>query len=99
PRSGLARRFGERLLDELDRARGVRPDPRDSIRLPDIFASRLELFARADTTLEIALAEPSRDIAHLLVLLRERLARLQLAAPTLELRLHCDDIERRPPPS
>jgi protein ImuB len=136
PRAGLARRFGEALLDELDRALGDRPDPREPLTPPEHFESRLELFARADTTeqvlqgaavllarmtawlsarhafvarfrllmqheprwrkddatpsatpLEIALAEPSRDPVHLQVLLRERLASLQLAAPTLELRL------------
>ncbi|HMC16008.1 MAG TPA: DNA polymerase Y family protein [Albitalea sp.] len=148
PRAGIARRFGAGLLDELDRARGSRPDPRDWVTLPQVFASRLELFARADTTeqvlhgasvllarlvawasaqharvrrftlkmqheprhrhdartppdsaLEIALAEASCDASHLLVLLRERLARLQLVAPTLELELHCSDVERRPPPN
>ena len=148
PRAGVARRFGEPLLDELDRALGARPDPRAWVTLPETFESRLELFARADTTeqvlhgaalllarlvawataqhaqvrrftlhmqhearhrhdaqtpadstLEIALAEPSRDAAHLLVLLRERLAHLQLPAPTLELRLHCSDIARRAPPN
>ena len=45
--------------------------------------------------LELALAEPSRDSAHLLVLLRERLAWLQLPAPTLDLCLRADDITRR----
>ena len=148
PRSGLARRFGEAVLSELDRATGTRPDPREPIRLAPTFDSRLELFARADTTeqllhgagvllarlvawlaaqhafvrrfslvmeherhhrtaaqtpattaLEIALAEPSRDAAHLLVLLRERLAQLQLPAPTLDLRLHADDIARRAAPN
>ena len=148
PRSGLARRFGEALLSELDRARGLRPDPREPIRLPPTFDSRLELFARADTaeqllygavallarlvawlaaqhafvrrfsivmaherhrrndaglpattTLDIALAEPSRDPAHLLLLLRERLAQLELPAPTLDLRLLADDIARRAPPN
>jgi len=147
PRAGLARRFGERLLVELDRAFGRRPDPREPIVLPPSFESRLELFARADTTeqvlhgaarllerlivwlsaqhafvrrfrllmhqearwqsdrtpeasaLEIALAEPSRDSAHLLVLLREQLARLRLPAPTLELRIQVEDISRRPPPN
>ena len=34
PRAGLARRFGEGLLNELDRALGVEPDPRVSIVLP-----------------------------------------------------------------
>ena len=148
PRSGIARRFGEGLLGELDCALGRRPDPRDWVTLPQVFQSRLELFARADTTeqvlhgasillarlmawasaqhaqvrrftllmqhesrhrhdtptppdsrLEIALAEPSCDSSHLLVLLRERLAHLQLVAPTLELHLHCSDIARRPPPN
>ena len=143
-----ARRFGEAVLSELDRATGARPDPREPIRLAPTFDSRLELFARADTTeqllhgagvllarlvvwlaaqhafvrrfslvmeherhrrteaqtpattrLEIALAEPSRDPAHLLVLLRERLAQLQLPAPTLDLRLHADDIARRAAPN
>ena len=148
PRSGLGRRFGVGLLNELDRALGSEPDPRVPIVLPPVFESRLELFARADTTeqvlhgaslllarlvawlsaqhafvrrftlsmqhearrldgaggarvttLEIALAEPSRDSAHLLVLLRERLANLQLPAPTLDLRLQADDIARRAAPN
>ncbi len=148
PRDGLARRFGEVVLDELDRANGTRPDPREPLALPPAFDSRLELFARADTTeqlmhgaavllarlvawlsaqhafvrrftllmeheqrsrrdpsgiavtsLEVALAEPSRDPAHLRVLLRERLAQLQLPAPTLELRLQAADIARRAPPN
>lgn len=147
-RAGLARRFGEAVLSELDRAMGLRLDPREPIRLPPSFDSRLELFARADTaeqllygaavllarlvawlaaqhafvrrfrlvmdherhrrtdaqasattTLDIALAEPSRDPAHLLVLLRERLAQLELPATTLELRLLADDIARRAPPN
>lgn len=148
PRAGLARRFGEALLDEIDRAYGDRPDPRLWISLPPVFETRLELFARADTTeqvlhgaavllarlvawaaaqharvrrftllmqheprhrdrangdlltaLDIALAEPSCDPEHLLVLLRERLAHTQLLAPTLELRLHCADVARGAPPS
>ncbi len=148
PRDGLARRFGPVVLDEFDRATGRRPDPREPIVLAPAFDSRLELFARADTTeqlmhgaevllarlvawlcaqhafarrfsfvmlheqrsrhdapgagltrLEVALAEPSRDGAHLLVLLRERLAQLQLPAPTLDLRLQAEDIARRPPPN
>ncbi|MFT3956022.1 MAG: DNA polymerase Y family protein [Piscinibacter sp.] len=44
------------------------------------------------TLLEVALAEPSRDPAHLQVLLRERLAQLQLPAPTLELSLAAREI-------
>jgi protein ImuB len=151
PRAGLARRFGEAMLAEIDAAFGRRADPREPIVLPSAFESRLELFARADTTaqllygaavllerliawlaaqqafvrrfrllmhhesrrssarggertaqvttLEIALAEPSRDSAHLLMLLRERLARLELPAPTLELGLQAEDIAKRAPPN
>jgi protein ImuB len=151
PRSGVARRFGEALLDELDRALGAAPDPRAAVALPGRFASRLELFARADTaeqvlhgaqlllarlvgwlgaqhararrvalhlhherwrsvprdgrerpavtTLEVALAEPSADAAHLALLLRERLGRLPLPAPALELALTCDDLAHQPAPN
>ena len=53
PRAGLARRFGETLLAELDAAFGRRPDPREPIVLPRVFESRLELFARADTTEQV----------------------------------------------
>ncbi len=147
PRRGLARRFGEDLLDALARVLGERPDPPPTwITLPDVFEARIELQARADTTdqllhgaqwliepllawaraqqarvrcftlfmhhelrhrrdaetptisqLSIALAEPSCDAAHLALLLRERLAHLQLPAPTLELRLHCADVVRGSP--
>ncbi len=148
PRSGLARRFGEALLDEIDAALGRRPDPREPIVVPPGFESRLELFARADNTeqvlhgatillerliawlsaqhalvrrfrlvmrhesrwrqsdrtpqataLEVALAEPSRDREHLVMLLRERLARARLPAPTLELCLQAEDIARGAPPN
>lgn len=146
PRDGLARRFGEPLLDALDRARGQRPDPREWITAPPAFDSRLELPARAEaseqvlhaatlllarlvawararqgrieaftlsmhhearhgeglpeaTTLRVALAEPSLDAGHLQGLLRERLARCPLAAPTLELRLQCASLARGEPPS
>lgn len=53
----------------------------------------------AQTLLAVSLAEPSRDAAHLQVLLRERLAQLRLPAPTLELRLAAREIvpgEARP---
>ncbi len=148
PRAGIARRFSEGMLVELDAAFGLRPDPREPLVPADAFESRLELFARADsseqllygaevllarlvawlagqhafarrftlvmqhekrwrqrdetpaeTTLDVALAEPSRDAAHLLVLLRERLTRLQLPAPTLELRLHAADVVQRGAPN
>ena len=146
PRGGVARRFSEALLDELDRAYGQRPDPRLWVELPATFETRLELFARADTTeqvlhgaavllarlvawagarqsrvaaftlhmqheprhrestapsttLRIELAEPALDPVHLQTLLRERLARFTLAAPTLELRLHCHQLVHTGPPN
>jgi protein ImuB len=135
PRAGLARRFGAGLLDELDRALGRQADPRRWLEWPATFDSRLELFARAETSeqvlagasvllarlvawararqarvgsftlrmgherqrqaqvpateLHVELAEPALDAAHLQLLLRERLGRCQLAAPTLELQLRC----------
>ncbi len=148
PRAGLARRFGEALLDELDRARGTRPDPRTWLTAPERFDSRLELAWRADsseqvlhaaalllarlvawararqsrvaafellmqherrhraddtapalTRLRVAMAEPALDPAHLQLLLRERLAQVQLPAPTLELRLHCHELAQQPAPN
>ena len=51
------------------------------------------------TVLRLDLAAPSDDAAHLAVLLRERLAHAALAAPTLELRLRCDDLARTEAPS
>lgn len=43
PRAGLARRFGPRLLEKLDRACGARPDPRVFFAPPERFAAALEL--------------------------------------------------------
>ena len=147
PRDGLARRFGEALLAELDCAWGSRPDPREPVVLPSVFESHVELFSRADTAdqllhgaevllaqlivwlsarqafvrrfhlslrhegrlrqaegpavtvVDVALAEPSRDAAHLQSLLRERLAALELPAPTLDLSLQAHDIAHQPPPN
>ena len=42
PRAGLARRFGEELLLQLDRMRGLAPDPRELYRPPDVFERRIE---------------------------------------------------------
>ncbi len=63
----------------------------------------LRHYARSDTPpfseLAIALARPSCDAAHVLVLLRERLGQVQLAAPVLELRLHCAEVAHNAPPN
>ena len=146
PRAGLARRFGAGLLDELDRALGVRPDPRPPLVPAPAFESRLELFTRADSTaqvlhgagvllarlvawaaasqsriaaftlrmqheprhrndvaaateLSVVLSEPALDPGHLQLLLRERLARVELTAPTLELQLLCRDLVHRAAPN
>jgi protein ImuB len=47
PRDGLVRRFGQPLLDILDRALGLVPDPRVPFTLPEQFQARLELPAPA----------------------------------------------------
>jgi len=145
PRAGLARRFGAGLLDDLDRALGLQPDPRSWLALPAVFDSRLELFASAETSeqvlagaavllarlvawaqarqarvgaftlrmrhecrrqgtvpateLRVELAAPASDAVHLQLLLRERLGRCALAAPTLELQLHCHQLVAGPAPS
>lgn len=46
PRAGLARRFGQRLLDELDRALGRLPEAREFFVPPHSFERRLELPAQ-----------------------------------------------------
>ncbi len=43
PREGFARRFGAKLLLELDRALGVLPDPRDAWRAPERFCTDVEM--------------------------------------------------------
>jgi len=43
PREGVARRFGRRLLDELDRALGRLPDPRNLFVPPARFRAAIEL--------------------------------------------------------
>jgi protein ImuB len=48
PRAGLVRRFGERLLADIDRATGDLADPRVALQPARVFDSRLELFMRAD---------------------------------------------------
>jgi protein ImuB len=51
------------------------------------------------STLELLLAEPMADAAHLQVLLRERLQRMPLAAPVIEIGVHCDQLVPGAPPS
>jgi protein ImuB len=46
PREGLARRCGQQLLDDLDRALGAAPEPRAFFAPPARFAAKLELPAQ-----------------------------------------------------
>lgn len=53
PRAGVARRWGEALWTEVDRARGEKPDPRAWIQPEAVFDERLELPAKAHTTSQV----------------------------------------------
>ena len=133
PREGVARRFGQRLLDDSDRALGRLPDPRNFFVPPARFGAAIELPAevtqaeallfaarrlivqlagflaarsggvqrfvlslrhrdKAPAEIAIGLVAPSRDAEHFTLLVRERLARLELAAPVRELALKADDV-------
>jgi protein ImuB len=133
PTKGLARRFGQGLIDELARAAGDKPDPQPLFEAPARFDIRIELMARVETAealvfatqrllaqmtgwltarraavrgftlilhhdrwtrdaiepteVAIALASPSSDLTRLVTLIRERLSRIELKAPVLELSL------------
>lgn len=51
------------------------------------------------TVLDLALATPSSDAAHVQTLLRERLGRLLLPAPVLDVRIRCASLVHEAPPS
>ena len=51
------------------------------------------------TAVRIVLGMPSRDVEHLTLLLRERLARHELAAPVIEVSLHADQIVEQAAPN
>ena len=132
PRDGLARRFGQALLDRMDRALGLQPDPRLPYVAPEHFCSRLVLPVpvpdagqvvfglrrlvaelagfltsrdagatrvvlhlehedHPPTAVAVDLSLPSRDPAHLLVLLRERIGRVALPGPVEACRLECPE--------
>lgn len=48
PRDGAARRFGQALLDQVDRAQGLLPDPRPPFVPPERYHGQLELPAPVD---------------------------------------------------
>ena len=64
PREGLARRFGQALLDDLDRARGRLPDPRSFFTPPPRFAAGIDLQAEVTQT-EALLFAAKRLLAQL----------------------------------
>lgn len=119
PRDGLARRFGQGMLDEIDRALGLLPDPRPPFSAPNRYSASLELPApvqetepllfaakrlvleltghlamrqigvtrlklelqharHAVTPVVLGLSAPSREAGHLVALLREKLATIEL---------------------
>lgn len=134
PRAGVARRLGQKLLDDIDRALGRLPDPRPPFVPPSNFNASLPLPApveqseallfgarrllgelcgwlvatgkgalrlswmlahedHADTELDITLVVASRDAEHLLSVLRERLARIELPRPVTALGLRAGELQ------
>ncbi|HSU43216.1 MAG TPA: DNA polymerase Y family protein [Casimicrobiaceae bacterium] len=97
PRAGLARRFGQRVVDTLDRALGRAPDPRDPYLPPLHFERRLPLPAPVDSAeaLQFAVNRLMGDFADWLLarglgvlrmsltLVHERYMRERGTAPTL----------------
>jgi len=84
PRAGVAPRFGQGLLDELDRALGKIPEARAFFVPPERFSAQLELPA------PVAQAESVLFAARRL--LRERLGALALASPAEALRLEAGEL-------
>jgi len=48
PRAGLGRRFDAALLEALDQAHGLRPEPQHWLAPPETFLARLELMSRVE---------------------------------------------------
>jgi protein ImuB len=86
PREGLARRFGQGLLDELDRALGRLPDPQPPFVPPSRYRARLALPAPVYET------EPLLFAAKRMLLELTGALRMQQAGVTrLKLTLHHED--------
>jgi protein ImuB len=83
PREGLARRFGPRVVDELDRLTGRLPDPRVACVAPPSFHTRLELPSEVEST-EALLFPLHRLLAQMEGFLRGRGAGVQRLVLTLE---------------
>lgn len=137
PRAGLARRFGKALLEAVDLAYGLRPEPRAWFGAPPTFHAKLELMASVEnaeallfgaqrlvtqlagwlgarhaattafelqgehdtppaTVFQARFAEPVRDPARMLGVLRETLPARALRAPVHTLVLRCEEIAPLP---
>ncbi len=83
PRAGVARRFPAALLDELDRALGIKPDPRPWFEPPATFELTLELMARVEVA-EALLFAARRLIAPLCGWLARRHAATRAVHFTLQ---------------
>ena len=101
PREGFVRRFGSRLLMELDQAAGHLPDPRTSWRAPERFSARYEMTAeQSDRELLLNVCESLlEDQEHFLLLRQQgaqqiRFAFFHLRAPATVLCVGCADVER-----
>jgi protein ImuB len=76
PRDGVARRFGQRLVDDLDRALGRLPDPRNFFVPPIVFRADIELLAEV-TQAEALLFAAKRLIVQLAGFLAARSGGIQ----------------------
>jgi len=85
PRAGLARRFGQALVDALDQAYGQRPDIYPWLTLPEVFEAALELPSQVENASAL-LFGARRLLAQLQVWLQLR----QRGVLALELSWHMD---------
>ncbi|PLZ03024.1 UMUC domain-containing protein DNA-repair protein [Burkholderia sp. WAC0059] len=92
PRAGVARRFGDGVLDWLAQAYGEAPDPREPFRAPPSFHAELELQARVDNAQALLFAA-----RRLVMQLAGWLAARQLALRAFELRFEHELATRRAP--
>ncbi len=95
PRAGINRRFGKELLNELDRALGKAPDPRDYVEAPLRFQSQLELMAQVENA-EALLFAARRMLMELIGWLNARLCAVRTFTLTA---LHDDRGPRLTPPT
>lgn len=85
PRAGLARRFGQALVDALDQAYGQRPDIYPWLTLPEVFEATLELPSQVENASAL-LFGARRLLAQMQVWLQLR----QRGVLALELSWHMD---------